>query len=69
MGPVVEMTYYLCRRAEEKFGPVVHAGDRIRYRPLPRFAWIDPIFDLEPGSVCQVLSVDYGPIVDISLVK
>ena len=59
MGPVVEMTYYYCRLADEKFGPVVRAGDRLVYRGASRFAWIDPIFDLEPGTVCQVLSIEY----------
>ena len=57
------MTYWLCRRAEEAYGSVVHAGDRIVYRSASRFSWIDAVFEIDPGTVCQVLSVEYDEAV------
>ena len=49
------------RLAEERLGPVVAVGDRLVYRAQSRIAWLDPIFDLPPGTVCVVVSIDYDP--------
>lgn len=57
----VEQTYYLVREAEERSGPLVEVGDRLVYRAESRFPWIDPIFDVLPGTAFDVLRVDYDP--------
>lgn len=57
----VEQAYYLVRLAEERLGPVVAVGDSLVYRAQSRIAWLDPIFDLPPGTVCVVVSIDYDP--------
>ena len=58
---LVQQTYYLVRLAEERLGPVVAVGDRLVYRAQSRIAWLDPIFDLPPGTVCEVVSIGYDP--------
>jgi len=55
------MTYYLVRRCEEMFGPPIDPGHRLIYRSESRFPWIDRIFDIAAGTVCEVLSVEYDP--------
>jgi len=60
MGPV-GMTYYMVRRCEEMFGAPIEAGDRLVYRARSRFDWIDLVFDMDAGAVCEVLSVQYDP--------
>jgi len=62
MEPVLT-TYHLVRRCEEMFDAPVDVGHKLIYRSKSRFPWIDLIFDLEPGTVCEVLSVEYDPAV------
>jgi hypothetical protein len=53
----------MVRRCEEIFDAPVDVGHKLIYRSKSRFPWINLIFDLEPGTVCEVLSVEYDPAV------
>jgi len=57
----VKGTYFFIRVAEELFGNPLQKGDRLTYREDSRFSSIDPIFDLPPGTICEVLDVEYDP--------
>ena len=56
----VSLTYRLYREAEEH-GFHALPGTVLIYRETPRFPWFHSVFDLPPGTRCEVKSVDYDP--------
>ena len=58
----VELTYSLFRELEEAGMGLLMPRQILTYRSVSRFPWIDLVFDLDPGTNCEITNAEYDPL-------